>query len=167
MRPLGQTSPDSSWKVFFRSYGSDLRGWAGGITARYGIAVALCLAGTASLISSGAVGFAALFRWLAIIYGPNEAYAIVGGLLAFLGLLSFLIAVLLFKQSLPPLPRPHGHARQFGRSVAARAVLIPSSGRSPLRADATTEILAGAAAVLLIGWLAASRFDRKPRAEDE
>src|SRR5262249_41031165 len=146
MRPLGQNLPDSSWKGLVRSFGSDLRGWAAGITTRYAIALALFLAGTASLISAAAVGGAALFRWIAAAYGLNAAYAILGGGLVCLGLVSFLVAMLLLRQSLPPLPRPHRHARRFGSAAAARAVLASSRNASVLRTDATTEVLAGVAA---------------------
>jgi hypothetical protein len=152
-------------KGFLQSYGSDLRSWASGIAVRYVIAVALCLAGTASLIAAAAVGFAALFRWVEMHYGPTIAYSAVGGGLAVLGLLGFLIGIVVFKGPLPRLPRPHRHAGALGRSVATRVMLAPAGGQKLLRADMTTEILAGAAAVLLVGWVAASRLNRRPRAD--
>jgi hypothetical protein len=159
----GQSSPISRPKGFLQSYGSDLHGWVSGIALRYVIAIALCISGTASLIAGAAVGFAALFRWLELHYGPAVAYSAVGGGLAVLGLIGFLLAIVLFKSSLPPLPRPQRRAREFRQSVATRVMLAPAIGRSLLRADRTTEILAGTAAVLLVGWVAASRLGRKPQ----
>jgi hypothetical protein len=158
-----QNSPMSQPKGFLQSYGSDLRGWATGIALRYVIAIALCIAGTASLIAGAAVGFAALFRWLELHYSATVAYSAVGGGLALLGLIGFLIAIVLFKSSLPPLPRPQRRARELRQSVATRVMLAPALGRNLLRTDMTTEILAGTAAVLLVGWVAASRLGRKPR----
>lgn len=149
---------------FLQAYGAELRGWASGIAVRYVVAVALCIGGTASLISGTAVGIAALFRWLELQYGPTVAYAVIGGGLVLLGLIGFLVGIILFKGALPPAPRPQRHAGKLGRSLAKRAMLMPAAGRSLLRSDRTTEILAGTAAVLLVGWVAASRLNRKPQA---
>ena len=158
MAMFDQTSRPGSLRGLLHSYGGELRGWVGGITRRYGIAVALLLSAGASIIAAIGVSIAALFHWLEIAYGANAAYGIVIGLLLLLAVASALTAIVLLKQGLPPLPRPHRHAEAAGQSVAARAVLAASaSHKSLMKADPVTEVMIGLAAACLVGWLVSSR----------
>jgi hypothetical protein len=154
-----------SLREVVQAYGQELRGWASGITVRYGIAVALLLSAGAGIIAAIGVGIAALFHWLETAYGAYPAYGIVSGLLLLLAAASALTAIALLKQGLPPLPRPHRHAAAAGRSVAARAVLAASSPhKSLMKADPVTEVMIGLAAACLVGWLASSRMGKsQPR----
>ena len=160
MSPHGQIPPGPI-NGFLRSYAEDLKGWTTGIAVRYVVAVALLLAAAAGLVGAIAVGIAALFHWLEIIYGLKVAYAAIAALLVALALVSAGIAVLLLKGRLPPIPRPRRHhGKAAGRSLAARAVLATTSNRGLLKTDGATEIMIGLAAACLVGWLAASRFGR-------
>ncbi len=165
MAMFDQTSEPRSLRGLVHSYGRELRGWAGGITLRYGIAVALLLSAGAGIIAAIGVGIAALFHWLEIAHGAYAAYGIVIGLLLFLAVASALTAIVLLKQGLPPLPRPHRHAAAAGRSVAAGAGLAASAPhKSLMKADPVTEVMIGLAAACLVGWLVSSRVGQsQPR----
>lgn len=165
MAMFDQTSRPGSLRGLLHSYGGELRGWAGGITRRYGIAMTLLLSASAGIIAAISVSIAALFHWLETAYGAYPAYGIVSGLLLLLAAASALTAIALLKQGLPPLPRPHRHAAAAGRSVAARAVLAASSPhKSLMKADPVTEVMIGLAAACLVGWLASSRMGKsQPR----
>lgn len=151
-----------------RSYAGELRGWIGGLTVRYAIAVVLLLSASASVIAALGVAIAALFHWLEVNYGSNDAYAIVIGLLLVLGLVGVLIAVMLLRRALPPVPRPGRQAKAVGRSVAADAMLAASVPHKALvKADPVTEVMIGLAAACLVGWLVSSRIggSRKTRGQ--
>ena len=165
MAMFDQTSRPGSLRGLLQSYGQELRGWAGGITLRYGVAMALLLSAGAGIIAAIGVGIAALFHWLETAYGANAAYGIVIALLLFLGVACALTAIVLLKRGLPPLPRPHRHAAAAGRSVAARAVLAASAPHKGLvKADPVTEVMIGLAAACLVGWLVSSRMGQpQPR----
>ena len=48
MASFGQTLPPGGLNGLLRSYGLELRGWAGGITLRYAVAVVLLLSAAAN-----------------------------------------------------------------------------------------------------------------------
>lgn len=159
--PSRDQVPPGPINGFLQSWAGDLKGWTVRIAVRYVAAVALLLAAAAGLVGAIAVGIAALFHWLEIIYGLKAAYAAVATLLLFLALLSVGIAVLLLEGKLPPIPRPRRqHSKAAGQSLAARAMLATTSSKGVLKTDAATEIMIGLAAACLVGWLAASRFGR-------
>ena len=78
-----------------------------------------------------------------------------------LALLLFLAGWLVLKRHRPPLPRPREQARAAKQmlmgSTISRAVTALRQNEAA-RPDATTQILLGAAAIVVMGWLAASRF---------
>jgi hypothetical protein len=148
-----------------RSYGGELRGWIGGLALQYATAIVLLVSAGASVLAAVGVGIAALFHWLELNYGANDAYAIVTGLLLLLGLTSALAGYLMLRRALPPVPRPASHAKALGRSVAADAMLAVSVPHKALvKADPVTEVMIGLAAACLVGWLASSRMSRAPKA---
>jgi hypothetical protein len=104
------------------------------------------------------VEFAALFHWLEAHYGSNHAYAMVIGLLVFVGLASALAAVVLLKRVLPPIPRPGHQTRALGHLTTDAIITASPSRRGPIKMDAPTEMLAGLAAACLVGWLVSSRI---------
>ena len=143
------------------SYGQDLRGWLAGIAAGYGIAAALMLGGLLAVFGAIAVGAIAMFHFIELRYGTNIAFAALGGGLLVLSLLLFLAGWLVLKRHAPPLPRPRKQARAAKQmlmgSTISRAVTALRQNEAA-RPDATTQILLGAAAVVAMGWLAASHF---------
>ncbi len=143
------------------SYVGDLRGWVAGIAAGYGIAAALMLGGILAVFGAITVGAIALFHFIELRYGTNIAFAALGGGLLALALLLFLAGWLVLKRRAPPLPRPREQARAAKQmlmgSTISRAVAALRQNEAA-RPDATTQILLGAAAVVAMGWLAASHF---------
>jgi len=137
------------------SYGRDLRTWAASRATGYGIAAALLLGGILAVFGAIAVGAIALFHFLELRYGPNTAFATLGGgLLALAAIL--LLAGWLMLQRHVPVPRPERQLRAAKQMLVgttiSRAVtaLHDAEGTRP---DATTQVLLGAAAVAAIGWL--------------
>jgi hypothetical protein len=159
MAMFGQISQPGPLTGLLQSYVRELRGWVGSVTVRYGIAVFLLLAGGAGFIAAIAVSIAGLFHWLDTTYGTTVAYAIVIGALFLLGLASALTAIMMLRQPLPAVPRPHRHAATAGRSVAAKAMMAASiPHKSLMKADPVTEVMIGLAAACLMGWLVSSRM---------
>src|SRR5262245_39964762 len=115
MAAFSQFSSPASLRGSVQSYAGELRGWICGLTVRYAIAVVLLLSAGASIIAAIGVAIAALFDWLEVNYGANDAYAIVIGLLIFLGLVGALAGYLLIRRALPPIPRPGRQAKAVGR----------------------------------------------------
>jgi hypothetical protein len=138
-----------------------LRGWAVGLAAGYGIAVGLMLGGLLAVFGAIAVGAMALFHFIELRYGTNIAFAALGVGLLVLALLLFLAGWLVLKRRAPPLPRPREQARAAKQmlmgSTISRAVGALRENEAA-RPDGTTQILLGAAAVVAMGWLAASHF---------
>jgi hypothetical protein len=150
----------------WRSYAGDLKAWAVGLAAGYGIAAALLIGGMLAVFGAIAVGGMALFHFIELRYSTNIAFASLGGGLLALGAILLLAGWLTISRQAAPLPRPR---RQFR---AARQMLVGSTiarGITTLRAneavrpDAKTQVLLGAAAVLAVGWIAASRFGSTTR----
>jgi hypothetical protein len=143
------------------SYAGDLRGWVAGIAAGYGIAAALMLGGILAVFGAITVGAVALFHFIELRYGTNIAFAALGGGLLALALLLFVAGWLVLQRHAPPLPRPRKQARAAKQmlmgSTISRAVTA-LRGNEVARPDATTQILLGAAAVVAMGWLAASHI---------
>lgn len=163
MRTPGSTSVPASWRALLRAYELELRGWVGTIGLRYGAAAFLLVSGGVSVLAAIGVGVAALFHWLEANYGSNYAYAVVIGLLVFLGLASALASVLLLKRKLPPVPRPGHKTREVSRQMAADAIIATSPPpKGLMKMDAATELLAGLAAACLLVWLASSRMSVSP-----
>ena len=165
MSSLNQTPPGPI-SGLLRSYAGELKGWSTRIAIRYVVAVAFLLAAAADIVGAIGVGIAALFHWLESTYGSNTAYAAVAGLLVVLGLVSAGVAVVLLKGKLPPIPRPkRQHAKEAGRSLAARTMLATTSNKGLLKTDPATEIMIGLAAACLVGWLVVSRRGRSEQAQ--
>jgi hypothetical protein len=150
------------------SYGRDLRTWAASRATGYGIAAALLLGGILAVFGAIAVGAIALFHFLELRYGPNTAFATLGGgLLALAAIL--LLAGWLMLQRRAPVPRPERQLR------AAKQMLVGSTisravtafrDTEVARPDATTQMLLGAAAVVAVGWLVFSHLgSTSPRAQ--
>jgi hypothetical protein len=157
LRPIGVL------KGALRSYGIDLRHWIGRVERRYITVCALALLGVSSLVGSLFIGASALFSMIEARLGLYVAYEIVGGTLLLIGLMAILGAAALLKRKLPHLPSARPHAQNFKRSVtlsaATRLAFGGAQGRSQ---NPTTNIIAGVAAALVIGWIAASHMSRDP-----
>jgi hypothetical protein len=123
------------------------------------------LAGAISIVMAVSVGFAAAFHFIEAQYGVYVAYGAIGGFLLVLGLLGLLTGRLLLKRPLPPVPRPRGQTDMLKRSIAAPLAARLNSPSA--RVDPVTQVLAAAAAVTLVGWIAASRFNRNSGAVRE
>jgi hypothetical protein len=149
------------FSALWRSYGRDLRGWVVTLAAGYGVAAALMLAGVLAVFAAAAVGATALFQFLELRYGPNAAFAALGGGLLVLAAILLLSGWLMIRRRAAPLPRPrrqlHAARRMLVGSTISRTVAALRENEAA-KPDATTQILLGAAAVLAAGWIVATRF---------
>jgi hypothetical protein len=154
-------SKPRGFSALWRSYAADLREWAAGLAAGYGVAAALLLGGVLAVFGAIAVGGMAFFHFIELRYGANLAFAALGGGLLALGAILLLAGWLMMKRQAAPLPRPHQQFR------AAKNMLVGSTisrGLATLREseaarpDAMTQVLLGAAAVLAAGWIVTTRL---------
>jgi hypothetical protein len=149
------------FSALLRSYGRDVKGWAARLAAGYGIAAALLLGGILAMFGAIAVGAIALFHFLALRYGTNIAFAVLGGGLLLLGVVLLLAGLAMMKRRAPPLPRPQRQLR-----AARQMLVVPTISRAvaalsrsdAAKPDTTTQVLLGAAAIAAVGWIAVSRF---------
>lgn len=166
------TSPHArhwSFGGLLHSYLSDVRNWASGIATNYAIAIGILLASLLCFLSATAVAIAALFHWIEIHYGAAYAYAAIFGLLAAAGIAGILAGLLLLRRQTPPVPRAESQVKTLKTEISV-PVLRTISGtlisRAPHRTDPSTQLLAGTAAALLIGWVALSRGQQLKRGID-
>lgn len=168
MAVSGWSRSRPSARNLVRSYGSDLRKWAGGIARRYAVAVAILIVGVLAALVTVGFGIAAVFHFVELRYGPNVAFASVGGFFAAIGLVGVLAGVALLKRQMPPVPRPHRQVQELNRSLAVPAALhLIGSGRqaSAIAKDPVMQLAIGAAAALVIGWIASTGLSRSSQAE--
>ena len=161
------TSKPGGIAAMLRSYAADLKGWAAGLATGYGIAAALMLGGILAVFGAIAIGAGALFHFVALKYGAYIAFAVLGGGLLLLGVILLLAGWLMMRGRVPPLPRPRRQLRAARQMMVgptiSRAVSALYRGEAA-RPDATTQILIGAAAILAVGWIVATRLGSTARA---
>lgn len=147
--------------ALWRSYATDLRGWAASLAAGYGVAVALLVGGVLAVFGAVAVGALALFHFIEFRYGANAAFAALGfGLLA-LGAILLLAGWAMMRRRVPPLPRPRRQFRAAKQMLAGSTIERVVTGlreNEATRPDATTQVLLGAAAILAAGWIVATHI---------
>jgi hypothetical protein len=152
------------------SYLSDIRNWASGIATNYAIAIGVLLVSLLCFLSATAVAISALFHWIEIHYGAAYAYAAIFGLLIAAGIAGTVAGLLLLKRETPPVPRAERQINTLKTSIAApvlRTINGTLNSRAAHRTDPSTQLLAGTAAALLIGWVALSRGQRPKRETDD
>jgi hypothetical protein len=152
------------------SYLSDVRNWASGIATNYAIAIGVLLISLLCFLSATAVAFAALFHWIEVHYGAAYAYAAIFGLLVVVGIAGTLAGLLLLKRQAPPVPRAERQINTVKTSVAVpvlRSISGTLNSRGEHRTDSSTQLLAGTAAALLLGWVALSRRRQPKRGSDD
>ncbi|PAY06746.1 hypothetical protein CK489_28205 [Bradyrhizobium sp. UFLA03-84] len=160
----------SSLSLIFRSYLADLRQWIGQVMTGYALACAFMLVGAMSLLVAIGIGVAAGFHALEVRYGIWIAYAVVGGAFLLLGLVGLVAGRVLLARPAPAVPRPSRQAAMLKRAIAvpvAARLIATSRSAAGTSADTTTQALAAGAALLLVGWFAATRFRRRPDAIQE
>ena len=162
MRPLTQRS---TLTVAMHSYARDVRGWITARVTSYLVAYGVIAAGAISFLVAIGFGVGAIFTLIEIRYGVWSAFAATGGFFLTLGLIGLVAGRVMLSRSAPPLPRPRRQMEMVKRAIAAPVatrLILGSSASGARRADPVTQSLAAAAAVLLVGWIAASRFKRRP-----
>jgi len=156
------TQPSSLGPIL-RSYVADLRTWIGRLLTGYALACGLMLAGAIFIFIAIGFGVGAGFHFIEVRYGLGVAYGTVGGAFLMLGLAGLLAGRLLVKRPAPALPRPHRQADMIKRSIVAPvAARLMFSSRTGPGTDPVMRAAAVGAAVILLGWIAASRFRREP-----
>jgi hypothetical protein len=162
MIPLEQTQLSATPGKLVRSYGLELHGWATGVGIRYAVALATLLAGAICFLVSVGIVLSAFFHFLEMRYGIYAGYEVIGGLFFVLGATGIVIGIWLLKRQKPPPPRPRPQVEILKQSMTRSTVLrLLARQRWVGRAgDPVTQILVGAAALLFIGWIAASQAQR-------
>jgi hypothetical protein len=123
-----------------------------------------------ALLVAVGFGIGATFHFIELRYGENVAFAAVGGIFALIGLLGVLIGMVLLKRQLPPVPRPRRQVQEFKRALAVPAavqVMRDVGQQNVIMSDPVMKILLGAAAALVIGWMASSTFSSSGRVSKE
>jgi hypothetical protein len=170
MRLPEKTSSQDLPSALLGSYMAELNRWAGKIAMGYALATALLVAGAFSIAVALSIGGAAVFHRLEAHYGPYVAYGTLGSLFLLGGIASLAVGLRMLGQPIPPAPRPRRLARAIKRAIAgpavARALTTGHAGRGT-RPDNVTQALAGAAAVALLGWIAASYAPRSSLVDRE
>jgi len=157
--------------VLMRSYFSDLRRWAAGLSTRYIVAIAVALGGITAIFAACAVGISALFHLIESWYGTDAAYAAVGGGLFFIGIILLVLAWTMFSGAIPSVPRPHRQirsARQMARQMIMQSPALGAMkriGEVPgARTAPAIPVLMATGATLLVGWIVGSRVATRRRA---
>lgn len=137
-----------------------------GLVTGYALASGLILVGALSILVALGVGAGAAFHGVEMHHSSFVAYAVVGGFFFILGLIGLIAGRLLLRRPMAVVPRPRRQAEMLKRSTTVPIVtrLISTSRPAAAHADSTTQALAGAAAVILVAWIATSHFSRRPEA---
>ncbi len=151
--------------ALLRSYGQEVRDWAGGIAKRYEIAALILIASALALLVALGFGIAALFHFVALRYGEYLAFAILGGGFAIVAIAGIITGMVLLKRRLPPMPGPQRQFSEFKRSLAlpaVRQVLKPGDRTRAIARDPVAQIILTTAGALALGWIiAATRNTRR------
>lgn len=154
----------SSLSLIFRSYVADLRQWLGRLVTGYALACNFMLVGAVSLLVAIGIAVAAAFHAIEVHYGIWIAYAAIGGVFLLLGILGLVAGRVLLARPAPAVPRPGRQADMLKHAiavpVAARLIATTRTGAGG-SVDPTTRALAAGAAIMLVGWFAASRTTRQ------
>lgn len=157
--------------ALMRSYLSDLRRWAAGLSTRYIVAIAIALGGILAIFAACAVGITALFHLIESWYGMDAAYATVGGGLFVIGIILLVLAWIMFSGAIPSVPRPHRQirsARQMARQMMMQSSTLGAMKRigevKATRTGPTMPVLMATGATLLVGWIVGSRVATRRRA---
>jgi hypothetical protein len=150
-----------------RSYSGDLSKWGRDIIRRYTTAIIFLVLGAIFLLVAAGFGVVAIFHFLALQYGLNIAFAIVGGFFVVVGLIGLATGIGLFKRSLPPVPRPTRQLQAFKRAAALDFILRRDQVQSVARRH-TTRLGTMGAGVLAFGFTLACGYAllRSSRAAD-
>src|SRR5690349_20690614 len=162
MRPADNTIRRGGFSALLQSYAADLRGWATRVATGYAVAIVLLIAGLITVFAAAGVGLSAVFYWVQAHYGTKIAYAVIGGGLLVLGAILILVGVAVFRRDVPPLPRPRRQA-QAAKQLAAGSVAVRAVSMDAPKADAMTQVLIGAAATAVVGWLVGSQMQGRRR----
>lgn len=160
-----------------RSYLRDRTNQATGTVTSYAIAAGLFAAAGIFLLAACFVGIFTLFRWVELKYGMFPAFGAVGGLLVVIAAILAGVAAMKLRQKPREFPSLTSRLRVALTANPLRSVEI-DDGATPVAQTATPRfvpaqpprrggdrnIQAGlAAAVLLLGWVAARRRQQARR----
>jgi hypothetical protein len=170
MRLPEKTSSQDFPSALLGSYMAELNRWAGKIAMVMRWQRHCWSRAHSRSPSLSASAGAAVFHRLEAHYGPYVAYGTLGSLFLLGGIASLAIGLRMLGQPIPPAPRPRRLARAIKRAIAgpavARALTTGHAGRGT-RPDNVTQALAGAGAVALLGWIAASYAPRSSLVDRE
>lgn len=161
---LSNSSTNGSFTGIIRRYLQKVSAWARLRIGRYGLALSLLAIGMLLLAVALAVGTAAVFHFIELRYDIWTAYAIVGGGFAGLAAVVLFAGWIVLKAKPPAMPAPPSPSRLLRHAVAPMAVRLASTAdrRQALPVIDQTKglLVAGAAALLVVGWIAARQSNR-------
>jgi preprotein translocase subunit Sec61beta len=161
MTTVDKSKPLKASSGLLRSYFDELRKWAAKLATGYAMAAGALIGGVLAVFSAAGVGVVALFHFVEFRYGTDMAYGTIGGGLLAIGVILLLFGWAMLRRRVPAIPRPR-RQMQAGKRMIAGPMTIRLLARlretEAVRADAATQVLIGAAAAVLVGWLVASRL---------
>src|SRR5262249_53270579 len=143
-------------KKQLRSYRNEVSSWGGRIARRYVVALAISVGGGLFVLVAAGFGVAAVFHFLALHYGVNIAFLVLGGFFLIVGLIALIAGRTLTKRPLPPVPKPYKQAQQLNRAVAVDFLIR----RDLLRQRVRKHFLVSAAGAAAVGWIAGEALMR-------
>ncbi|QOZ34442.1 hypothetical protein [Bradyrhizobium sp. CCBAU 53421] len=161
---MGVNTRSPSLSLVFRSYLGDVRRWIAQLVTGYAVACGVLLIGAVSFLIAIGFGVGAGFHALELHFDIWIAYAVVGGAFLLLGLAGLLAGRMLLAGPAPAVPRPGRQAGMLKRAIVvpvAARLIATSRSAAGTRVDPATQALAAGAAIMLVGWFAASRFGRR------
>lgn len=159
MADLRRQSAVGKIKAVANDYGDDIGGWIKQLASRYAIGSALLIVALMLVIAAVGVGAAALLHWLSMEFSVYWAFAILGGSLLLAAALFAVIGVGMIEQPIKPLPSPSRHLQSARLAVTTPLATKVAALTRP--ADETTQLVAVASGVLLVGWAFASFVSRR------
>lgn len=153
--PPSRSSTDSSFAGLIRSYLQKLTAWARLRAGRYGLAIGLLAIGVLLLAVALAVGTAAAFHFIELRYGIWTAYGVIGGGFAALAAVALIAGLIILKARPAAMPSPPSPARLVRHAVVPVAFRLASTAQRRPAVERTGLLAAGAAALLVVGWMVA------------
>jgi hypothetical protein len=143
-------APQTAAKEQLLSYRKEVSSWGGKIARRYVVGLAILAAGGLFVLVAAGFGVAAVFHFLALHYGVNIAFPVLGGVFLIVGLIAVFAGRALIKRPLPPVPKPYKQAQELNRAIALDFLLRGDLLKQRVR----KHFLISAAGAAAAGWVA-------------
>ena len=161
---LSNSSTNGSFTGLIRRYLQKVSAWIKFRIGRYGLAFGLLAVGILLVAAALGVGTAAAFHFIELRYDIWTAYAVVGGGFAGFAAVALIAGWIVLKAKPPAMPAPPSLSRLVRHAVAPVALRLASTAdrqqASPVVDQTKGLLAAGAAALLVVGWIAVRQRTR-------